>query len=32
MMDEFSDAMLVQWASNITAHGFQMHQALRVAA
>ena len=30
-MDEFSDAVLVQWASNMAAHGFQMHQALRVA-
>ena len=31
-MDEFSDAVLVQWASNMAADGFQMHEALRVAA
>ena len=30
-MDEFSDAVLMQWASNMAAHGFQMHKDLRVA-
>ena len=29
---EFADAVLVQWASVMAAHGFQMHRALRVAA
>ena len=32
MMDQFSDAVLVQWASNVAAHGFQIHEGLRVAA
>ena len=32
-MDEFSDAVLVQWASDMAAHGFQMHKkALRVCS
>ena len=26
-MDVFSDAVLVQWASNMAAHGFQIHVA-----